>query len=177
MTWYEQGWLTRRFDEHRPRLQRLAYQMLGSFSEAEDAVQEAWRRLHRIDPETVEDLGSWLTTVVSRVCLGILRVRKLRHDKRTTGQVAALRVIGGEHADPDAEALLADSVDAALLRVLDTLMPSERLAYVLHHLFAMSCDEVGVILGEPSAVARQLASGARRRVRSEMAGGLDHRHR
>ena len=165
---YEYGWLTKRFDEHRPRLQRVAYRMLGSFSEAEDAVQEAWRRLHRIDPDAIDDLGGWLTAVVSRECLGTLRLRKSRNEQRTDGPVAAAL---------DTEAILADSVDAALLRALETLMPSERLAFVLHHLFAMPFDEVGAIVGEPPPVARELASRARRRVRDKLNGGSEHRHR
>ena len=164
---YERGWLTNRFDEHRPRLQRLAYRMLGSFSEAEDAVQEAWRRLHRVDPDTIDDLGGWLTAVVSRECLGTLRLRKSRNEQRTDGAVAAAL---------DTEAMLADPVDAALLSALDNLTPSERLAFVLHHLFAMPFDEVGAIVGEPPAVARQLAGRARRRVRDEMNGGSEQRH-
>jgi RNA polymerase sigma factor (sigma-70 family) len=166
---YEQGWLTRRFDEHRPRLLRVAYRMLGSLSEAEDAVQEAWRRLHRIDPDTVEDLGGWLTTVVSRVCLRTLRSRTFRHDDRTGDQVTALSVVEEEGAGPGVEAMLVDSVDAVLLRALDALTPSERLAYVLHHLFAIPFDEIGAIVDEPPAVARELAGRARRRVRGEMA--------
>lgn len=174
---YEQGWLSKRFDEHRPRLLRVAYRMLGSLSEAEDAVQEAWLRLHRIDPDIVDDLGGWLTTVVSRVCLGTLRVRKLRREKPIGVQVTELRVVREEGADPDGEAMLADSVDAALFRVLDTLTPAERLAFVLHHLFAMPFDEVGAIVGESPAVARQLASRARRRVRGDEPGGFGRRHR
>jgi RNA polymerase sigma factor (sigma-70 family) len=174
---YEHGWLNKRFDEHRPRLQRVAYRMLGSFSEAEDAVQEAWRRLHRVDPDTIEDLGGWLTTVVSRVCLGTLRLRKSRRDKPMAAPVTGLRVVGEDGADPDGEAMLADSVDAALLSVLDTLTPAERIVFVLHQLFAMPFDEVGAIVGEPPAVARQIASRARRRVSGDMAVGFDDRHR
>jgi len=162
---YEQGWLTRRFEENRPRLSAVAYRMLGSLSEAEDAVQEAWLRLHRIDPETVENLGGWLTTVVSRVCLDILRSRKLRREDPIGELVAEPRVARGEGADPEGESVLADSVGVALLVVLDTLTPAERLAFVLHDLFAIPFDEIGSIMGRSSAAAKQLASRARRRVR------------
>jgi RNA polymerase sigma factor (sigma-70 family) len=162
---YEQGWLTKRFEEHRPRLCGVAYRMLGSLSEAEDAVQEAWLRLHRIDPDTVENLGGWLTTVVSRVCLDMLRSRKSRREEPIGPQVKEPRAAGGEGADPEGEAMLADSVGVALLVVLDALTPAERLAFVLHDLFAMPFDEIGPIVGRSTAAAKQLASRARRRVR------------
>ena len=161
----QQSWLTERFEENRPRLRGVAYRMLGSLSEAEDAVQEAWLRLNSIDTATIENLAGWLTTVVSRVCLDILRGRKLRCEESMGAQITEPRVVGGEGADPEGEAALADSVGVALLVVLDTLTPAERLAFVLHDLFAMPFDEIGPIVGRSTAAAKQLASRARRRVR------------
>src|SRR5688572_18916460 len=161
----EQGWLTERFEENRPRLRGVAYRMLGSVSEAEDAVQEAWLRLNRIDAATVDNLGGWLTTVVSRVCLDLLRSRKSRREEPIDAQVTEPMVVRGEGADPEGEAVLADSVGVALLVVLDTLTPAERLAFVLHDLFAIPFDEIGSIVGRSPAAAKQLASRARRRVR------------
>jgi len=157
----DQGWLTRRFEEDRPRLRGVAYRMLGSLSEAEDAVQEAWLRLNRIDAATVENLGGWLTTVVSRVCLDILRGRKSRREEPIDPRVIEASVV----RDPEDEAVLADSVGVALLVVLDTLSPAERVAFVLHDLFAMPFDEIGSVTGRSAAAAKQLASRARRRVR------------
>src|SRR5262245_33709973 len=133
----EQGWLTERFEENRPRLRGVAYRMLGSLSEAEDAVQEAWLRLNRIDTATVENLGGWLTTVVSRVCLDVLRSRKSRREEPMGAQGIDPSPVPGEGADPEGEAVLADSVGVALLVVLDALTPAERLAFVLHDLFAI----------------------------------------
>jgi RNA polymerase sigma-70 factor (ECF subfamily) len=161
----EQGWLTERFEENRPRLRGVAYRMLGSLSEAEDAVQEAWLRLSRIEPATVENLGGWLTTVVSRVCLDVLRSRTSRREEPMGAQIAESSAVSGEGADPEGEAVLADSVGVALLVVLDTLTPAERLAFVLHDLFAMPFEEIGPIVGRSPEAARQLASRARRRVR------------
>jgi RNA polymerase sigma-70 factor (ECF subfamily) len=160
----EQGWLTELFERNRPRLRGVAYRMLGSLSEAEDAVQEAWLRLNRVDTGTVENLGGWLTTVVSRVCLDVLRSRKSRHEEPIGAHVTEPSVVHGEGADPEGEAVLADSVGVALLVVLDTLTPAERLAFVLHDLFAMPFDEIGSIVGRSPDAARQLASRARRRV-------------
>lgn len=165
----QQSWLTERFEENRPRLHGVAYRMLGSLSEAEDAVQEAWLRLNRIDTATVENLGGWLTTVVSRVCLDMLRSRKSRREEPIGAQVTERSVVRGEGADPEGEAVLADSVGVALLVVLDTLTPAERLAFVLHDLFAMPFDEIGAIVGRSPAAAKQLASRARRRVRGSPA--------
>jgi RNA polymerase sigma-70 factor (ECF subfamily) len=165
----EQGWLTERFEENRPRLRGVAYRVLGSLSEAEDAVQEAWLRLNRIDAATVDNLGGWLTTVVSRVCLDMLRSRKSRREEPMGAQVTEPRVVRGEGADPEGEAVLADSVGVALLVVLDTLTPAERLAFVLHDLFAIPFDEIGSIVGRSPAAAKQLASRARRRVRGSPA--------
>src|SRR5688572_8400418 len=158
-------WLTERFEENRPRLRGVAYRVLGSLSEAEDAVQEAWLRLNRIDAATVENLGGWLTTVVSRVCLDMLRARKSRREESIGAQLTEPSVVRGAGADPEGEAVLADSVGVALLVVLDMLTPAERLAFVLHDLFAMPFDEIGSIMGRSPAAAKQLASRARRRVR------------
>jgi RNA polymerase sigma factor (sigma-70 family) len=157
--------LTERFEAHRPRLRGVAYRMLGSLSEAEDAVQEAWLRLHRTDEAHIDNLGGWLTTVVSRVCLDVLRSRKSRREESIDAQVTELRVVHGEGTDPEGEAVLAGSVGVALLVVLDRLSPAERLAFVLHDLLAMPFDEIGPILGRSPAAAKQLASRARRRVR------------
>jgi RNA polymerase sigma factor (sigma-70 family) len=161
----EQGWLIERFEENRPRLRGMAYRMLGSLSEAEDAVQEAWLRLNRSDPSTVNNLGGWLTTVVSRVCLDILRSRKSRREEPMVPQVTERTVPRGEGADPEGEAVLADSVGVALLVVLNMLTPAERLAFVLHDLFAVPFDQISSIVGRTPAAAKQLASRARRRVR------------
>ena len=161
----QQSWLTERFEENRPRLRAVAYRMLGSVSDAEDAVQEAWLRLNGIDAATIENLGGWLTTVVSRVCLDMLRGRQLRREETLDAQATEPKVVRGQGADPEAEALLADSVGVALLVVLDTLTPAERLVFVLHDLFALPFDEIGSIVGRSPAAAKQLASRARRRVR------------
>ncbi|WP_405604693.1 sigma-70 family RNA polymerase sigma factor [Streptomyces sp. NBC_01410] len=161
----EGEWLAARFEENRPRLKAVAYRMLGSRSEAEDAVQEAWLRLHRSDPDTVENLSGWLTTVVGRVCLDMLRSRTSRRedllDEPPSMSVTDHRGV----VDPEQEVLLADSVGLALLVVLDTLDPAERLAFVLHDMFALPFDEIAPIVDRTPAAARQLASRARRRVR------------
>jgi RNA polymerase sigma-70 factor (ECF subfamily) len=157
------------FERHRTHLRAVAYRMLGSLSEAEDAVQEAWLRLHGIDTATIENLNGWLTTVVSRVCLDMLRGRKLRREESMGAQVPEPRLVRGEGADPEGEAVLADSVGVALLVVLNTLTPAERLAFVLHDMFAMPFDEIGPIVGRSPAAAKQLASRARRRVRGSTA--------
>src|ERR1700704_4820382 len=138
--------------------------MLGSLSEAEDAVQEAWLRLNRIDTATIENLGGWLTTVVSRVCLDILRARKSRREEPIDARVIEASVV----RDPENEAVLADSVGVALLVVLDTLTPPERVAFVLHDLFGMPLNEIVSITGRSGAAAKQLASRARRRVRGSL---------
>jgi RNA polymerase sigma factor (sigma-70 family) len=165
----EHSWLTERFEENRPRLRGVAYRILGSLSEAEDAVQEAWLRLNDIDAATIENLGGWLTTVVSRVCLDMLRGRKSRREESIGAHVTEPRVVRGEGANPEREALLADSVGVALLVVLNTLTPAERLVFVLHDLFGMPFAEVGPIVGRSPAAAKQLASRARRRVRGSPA--------
>jgi RNA polymerase sigma factor (sigma-70 family) len=165
----EQSWLTERFEQNRPRLRGLAYRMLGSLNEAEDAVQDAWLRLTRSDTATIENLDGWLTTVVSRVCLDVLRSRKSRREEPIGAQVLEPSVLRGEGADPEGEAVLADAVGVALLVVLDTLTPAERLVFVLHDLFAMPFDEIAPIVGRTPAAAKQLASRARRRVRGSPA--------
>jgi RNA polymerase sigma factor (sigma-70 family) len=165
----EHNWVTERFEENRQRLRGVAYRMLGSLSEAEDAVQEAWLRLNGIDAATIENLGGWLTTVVSRVCLDMLRGRKSRREESIGPQVTEPTAMRGEGANPESEALLADSVGVALLVVLNTLTPAERLVFVLHDLFGMPFDEIGPIVGRSPAAAKQLASRARRRVRGSPA--------
>ena len=165
----QRDWLAQRFEANRQHLRAVAYRMLGSLSEADDAVQESWLRLSRADTTSVENLGGWLTTVVSRVCLDMLRSRKSRREESMDTQVTEPRVARGEGADPEGEALLADSVGMALLVVLDTLTPAERLAFVLHDLFAMPFEEIGSIVGRSPAATKQLASRARRRVRGSAA--------
>ncbi len=156
----EQDWLAERFEENRAHLRSVAYRMLGSTAEADDAVQEAWIRLSRADTSEVSNLGGWLTTVVARVSLDMLRSRESRRED-PVGQ--EFPDIPGE-TDPEQEALLADSVGPALLVVLETLGPAERLAFVLHDLFAVPFEEIAPIVGRSPAAARQLASRARRRV-------------
>jgi RNA polymerase sigma-70 factor (ECF subfamily) len=161
----DQDWLADRFEAHRRRLRSVAYRMLGSLTEADDAVQEAWLRLSRADAEAVEQLGAWLTTVTARVCLDMLRSRTSRHEEPLEVHLPELIVSPQAGADPEQEALLADSVGIALLVVLETLAPAERLAFVLHDMFAVPFDEIAPIVGRSPAAARQLASRARRRVR------------
>ncbi len=162
--------LAEQFEAHRIHLRGVAYRMLGSLSEADDAVQEAWLRLGRSDWSRVGNLGGWLTTVVARVCLDMLRSRRSRREEPLDAQVS--EPVAG--VDPEHEALLADSVGLALLVVLDTLAPAERLAFVLHDMFAVPFDEIASIVGRTPAAARQLASSARRRVQgSPTASGAD----
>ena len=156
-------WQTEEFERHRRHLQAVAYRMLGSASEAEDAVQEAWFRLARADTDEVANLGGWLTTVVARVCLDLLRARRARQEDYV-GSWLPEPVVVVENG-PEDEALLADSVGLALLVVLDTLTPAERLAFVLHDMFGMPFDEIAPIVDRSEAATRQLASRARRRVR------------
>ncbi|MFF7164013.1 sigma-70 family RNA polymerase sigma factor [Streptomyces sp. NPDC008086] len=171
----EADFLAQRFETHRARLRAVAHRMLGSSGEAEDAVQEAWFRVSRADTARVDNLGGWLTTVVGRVCLDMLRSRKSRAEQPldTTATTTATAVAAGTPTpataapfDPEQDALLADSVGVALLVVLDTLTPAERLAFVLHDLFGVPYEEVGAVVDRTPAAARQLASRARRRVRS-----------
>jgi RNA polymerase sigma factor (sigma-70 family) len=163
----EHDWLAERFEEHRTRLRAVAYRMLGSLSEADDAVQEAWLRLSRTDTREVENLGGWLTTVVARVSLNMLRSRNVRREEPIGVRVPEPIVDRADGMDPEHEALLADSVGLALLVVLETLTPPERLAFVLHDIFAMPFDEIAPIVDRSPDAARQLASRARRRVRGE----------
>jgi RNA polymerase sigma-70 factor (ECF subfamily) len=166
----DQGdWLAERFEEHRPRLRAVAYRMLGSLSEADDAVQEAWLRLSQSDASEIENLGGWLTTVVARVSLNMLRARRSRGEEPLDGHVPEPVIDRVDGSDPEHEALLADSVGLALLVVLDTLSPAERLALVLHDMFAVPFDEIALILDRSPQAARQLASRARRRVQRENA--------
>jgi RNA polymerase sigma factor (sigma-70 family) len=151
--------LAAQFEANRQRLQSVAYRMLGSLTEAEDAVQETWMRLNRSDPDSIDNLGGWLTTVLSRVCLGTLRSRRARPEEPMVGDEPDPGL-----GSPEDEVLLADSLGPALLIVLDSLSPSERLAFVLHDLFAVSFDDIAPIVDRSPAAARQLASRARRRI-------------
>jgi len=160
----EHEWLAEQFEGHRTHLRAVAYRMLGSQAEADDAVQESWLRLSRSDTSGVKNLGGWLTTVVARVCLDMLRSRESRGEESLDQQVPDPIVSREDGIDPDYEALLADSVGLALLVVLDTLNPPERLAFVLHDLFAVPFDEIAPIVGRSPTATRQLASRARRRV-------------
>ena len=163
----EHQWLAERFEANRTYLRSVAYRMLGSLSEAEDAVQEAWLRLSRSDAGNIENLGGWLTTVVARVCLDMLRSRNSRREQPLDTQAPKSILSRGDGIDPEHEALLADSVGLALLVVLETLAPAERLAFVLHDMFAVPFDEIAPLVGRSSAATRQLASRARRRVQGE----------
>ena len=163
----EREFLAEQFEEHRSRLRGVAYRMLGSLSEADDAVQEAWLRLSRTDSDEIENMGGWLTTVVARVSLNMLRSRTARREEPLAGRLPDPLVDRADGIDPEHEALLADSVGLALLVVLETLSPPERLAFVLHDIFAMPFDEIAPIVDRSPDAARQLASRARRRVRAE----------
>ena len=160
----DNDWLAEQFEEHRTRLRAVAYRMLGSLGEADDAVQEAWIRLSRTDAAAIENLGGWLTTVVSRICLNVLRSRRTRPEQPLDVHVPDPIVSHSDAVDPEHQALLADSVGLALLVVLDALTPAERLAFVLHDMFAVPFDEVATIAGRSPEAVRQLASRARRRV-------------
>jgi RNA polymerase sigma-70 factor (ECF subfamily) len=167
----DQGeWLAERFEEHRGRLKAVAYRMLGSSTGADDAVQEAWMRFSRSDTSDVENLGSWLTTVVSRVCLNMLQVRRSRPEAALSDELAE-PTVAHPGADPEAEALLGDSVGLALMVVLESLTPPERVAFVLHDVFAVPFEEIAPIVDRSPEAARQLASRARRRVRGQEASG------
>jgi RNA polymerase sigma factor (sigma-70 family) len=157
-------WLAERFEEHRPRLRAIAYRILGSASDADDAVQEAWIRFSRADASSVHDLGSWLTTVVSRVCLNMLQARRSR-PQPTAGPDLREPVADRDESDPEYQALLAESVGLALMVVLDKLAPAERVAFVLHDVFAIPFDQIAPIVGRSTPATRQLASRARARVR------------
>jgi RNA polymerase sigma factor (sigma-70 family) len=165
----EHDFLAQQFEEHRTRLRAVAYRMLGSLSEADDAVQETWLRLSRVDADEVENLGGWLTTVVARVSLNMLRSRRSRREEPLDLRMPEPIVDRADGTDPEHEALLADSVGLALLVVLETLSPPERLAFVLHDMFALPFDEIAPIVGRSPEAARQLASRARRRVQGQAA--------
>jgi RNA polymerase sigma factor (sigma-70 family) len=160
----EHDWLAERFEERRSRLRTVAFRMLGSLSEADDAVQESWLRLSRSDASLIENLDGWLTTVVARVCLNMLRAREARREEPLDLRFPEPIVTSEDGMDPEHEAILADSVGLALLVVLDTLTPAERLAFVLHDMFAVPFDEVAPIVDRSPEAARQLASRARRRI-------------
>jgi RNA polymerase sigma-70 factor (ECF subfamily) len=160
----ENKWLADRFEQNRGHLRAVAYRMLGSLSEADDAVQEAWLRLSRSDASSIDNLGGWLTTVVGHVCLDMLRSRTSRREESLSEHVPEPVVRPQKRTDPEQEALLADSVGLALLVVLEKLTPAERLAFVLHDMFAVPFEEVASIVGRSPEATRQLASRARRRV-------------
>ncbi|HEX4029154.1 MAG TPA: sigma-70 family RNA polymerase sigma factor [Terracidiphilus sp.] len=174
----EHQWLAEQFEENRGRLRAVAFRMTGSLSEAEDAVQEAWLRLSRAEAEEIDNLGGWLTTVVARVCLDMLRSRKSRREESLDAPDAAGAAppepAATHSSDPEHEALLADSVGLALLVVLDRLAPAERLAFVLHDMFDLDFQQIGSIVGRTPTAARQLASRARRRVRGAGTGPEPH---
>jgi len=161
----ENEWLAERFEAERSHLRAVAFRMLGSLSEADDAVQESWLRLSRSGASGVENLGGWLTTIVARVCLNMLRARNSRREESLDARAPGFTYIDSAATDPEHEAVIADSVGLALLVVLETLSPAERLAFVLHDTFAVPFDEIAPIVGRTPAAARQLASRARRRVR------------
>jgi RNA polymerase sigma factor (sigma-70 family) len=165
----EQDWLSERFAEHQDRLRAMAYRMLGSPGEAEDAVQEAWLRASRADASAVENLAGWLTTIVARVCLNMLEARRSRPEDPAGIQPPEPALPGGRRPGPEDETLLADSVGVALLVVLDALTPAERLAFVLHDVFDVPFGEIATVLDRSPAAARQLASRARRRVQGASA--------
>jgi RNA polymerase sigma-70 factor (ECF subfamily) len=169
----ERDYLAERFEEHRAHLRAVAYRMLGSVSEVDDAVQEAWLRLSRADATGIDNLGGWLTTVVARVCLDMLRSRQSRREEPLTPDAPEPVATGACGSSPEQEALLADSVGLALLVVLDRLTPAERLAFVLHDMFAVPFEEIAPIVGRSAEAARQLASRARRRVRGGAAPDPD----
>jgi RNA polymerase sigma-70 factor (ECF subfamily) len=162
----EHDWLAQRFEEHRPHLRAVAYRILGSRSEAEDAVQDAWLRLSRTDTSGVANLGGWLTTIVARVCLNMLSSRQSRREELAGEHLPELAAGREEATDPEHEALLADSVGLALLVVLDTLTPAERLALVLHDMFDVPFDQIAPIIERSPVAARQIASRARRRIKA-----------
>jgi RNA polymerase sigma-70 factor (ECF subfamily) len=160
-------WLAERFQHQRPQLRAVAYRMLGSLSEADDALQEAWLRIGRSDTSAVENLGGWFTTIVARVSLNMLRSRKAKREESLETRLPDPVISPHEGGDPEHEALTADAVGLAMLVVLETLAPAERLAFVLHDMFAVPFDEIASITDRSPAAARQLASRARRRVRDQ----------
>lgn len=169
-------WLTDRFEEHRSHLRSVAYRMLGSLTEADDAVQDAWLRVSRSGADEVEDLRGWLTTIVARVCLNMLRARNARREDLHGVHLPDPILSRDGEAQPEEEALLADSVGLALLVVLDALSPAERLAFVLHDMFDLPFEEIAPLVGRTPTAARQLASRARRRVKGAEVPQADHDH-
>jgi RNA polymerase sigma-70 factor (ECF subfamily) len=167
-------WLADRFEEHRTHLRAVAYRMLGSLAEADDAIQDTWLRVSRADASQVENLGGWLTTIVARVCLNMLRSRNIRREQPLDGHIPDPVISPEGTLQPEEEALLADSVGLALLVVLDTLTPAERLAFVLHDMFELPFEEIAPMVGRTPAAARQLASRARRRVKGAELPAPDH---
>src|SRR5918992_1719296 len=160
----EREWLVEHFEEHRPHLRAVAYRMLGSLAEADEAVQDAWLRVHRAGADGIENFRGWLTTIVARVCLNALQARKARPEDSSGLHLPDPIVRRVGELDPEHEVLMADSVGLALQIVLDTLSPAERLAFVLHDMFDVPFDEIGPMVGRSPTAARQLASRARRRV-------------
>jgi RNA polymerase sigma-70 factor (ECF subfamily) len=160
----QRDWRTQQFEDHRAHLRAVAYRMLGSPSEADDAVQEAWLRLDRTDTDAIDNLGGWLTTVVSRLCLDMLRSRAARRDEPAGISVADVPQPRDDSSAPEHEAIMADSVGLAMLVVLDTLTPAERVAFVLHDMFAVPFDDIATIVGRSPTATRKLASRARSRV-------------
>jgi RNA polymerase sigma factor (sigma-70 family) len=169
----DKDWLAERFESHRGHLRGVAYRMLGSISEADDAIQEAWIRLSRTDADEIDNLRAWLTTVVARVCLNMLRTRKTRRESYLEPHLPDPVVSPESGMDPEHEALMGDSVGLALFVVLDTLTPAERVAFVLHDVFAVPFDEIAPIVNRSPAATRQLASRARRRVRGAPVPDVD----
>src|SRR5512133_292622 len=170
----QDDWLADRFEEHRPHLRTVAYRMLGSANDAEDAVQEAWIRLSRYDSNAVENLGGWLTTVVARIALDMLRSRTSRREEPVSEVPAEPAHNGTSDTQPEEAIMIADSLGPAMLVILETLSPAERIAFVLHDMFAVPFDEIGPIVGRSPAAARQLASRARHRVQgADPAGAVD----
>jgi RNA polymerase sigma-70 factor (ECF subfamily) len=161
----DRDWLAQRFESHRPHLRAVAYRMLGSLTEADDAVQDTWLRLNRSDTTDIDNLAGWLTTVVARLCLDMLRARKARREDPMGVYLPEPIIASADALDPEQEVLLADSVGLAMLVVLETLSPAERLAFVLHDSFGLPFDEIAPIVGRSPTTTRQLASRARRRVR------------
>ena len=171
----QDDWLADRFEEQRSHLRAVAYRMLGSVNDADDAVQEAWIRLSRSDTSAVENLGGWLTTVVARIALDMLRSRTSRREELVSEVLADPGANGSSGPQPDEEAVIADSLGPAMLVVLETLSPAERIAFVLHDMFAVPFDEIAPIVGRSPAATRQLASRARHRVQGvDAAGTVDH---
>jgi RNA polymerase sigma factor (sigma-70 family) len=169
----DQDWLAERFEANRPHMRGVAYRMLGSMTEADDAVQEAWIRLSRTDTSEVENLRAWLTTVVGRVCLNMLRARRTRREGSLETHLPDPVVSAEDGVDPEQEAVLGDTIGLALLVVLDSLTPAERVSFVLHDVFALPFDEIAPIVGRTPAAARQLASRARRRVQGAPVPDVD----